>query len=154
MGIDLPDYYSPSEGEPYMNPAQLEYFKQKLIRWRDRLLRESGETLEELRENSTREIDFLDQGTRETDMTLKLRTRDRYRKLILKIDEALERMKDGTYGYCEETGEEIGIKRLEARPVATLSLEAQQWHERREKGERQRGGIRGFGTFYPQDSTR
>ena len=145
MGIDLPEHYSPSEDEPYMNPDQLEYFKQKLLCWRDQLLKESGETLEELREHNGREIDLLDQGSREADITLKLRTRDRYRKLIRKIDAALERIKDRTYGFCEETGEEIGLKRLEARPIATFSLETQQWHEHLEKRERQRGGSR-FGS--------
>lgn len=153
MGIDISPDYSPSVDEPYMNDSQLEYFRQKLLRWRDRLISESGETLEELREHSSREIDLLDQGSLEMDMTLKLRTRDRYRKLIRKIDAALERIKAGTYGFCEETGEEIGIRRLEARPIATLSLEAQQWHERMEKKERVRQrGSRGLGAHQSMGS--
>lgn len=133
MGADLPENYSPHEDEPYMNPVQIEYFRRKLISWRENLLRESGETLEQLKKEEGKEIDLLDRGSWETNTSLKLKTRDRYRKLIYKIESALERIKAGTYGYCEETGEEIGIRRLEARPIATLSIEAQEWHELMER---------------------
>jgi DnaK suppressor protein len=135
---DLPYGYAPSKDEPYMNPRQLEYFKRKLLKWREQLLRESDETLSQLKQESERETDFIDQGSREADTALKLRTRDRARRLTYKIEEALDRIKNGTYGYCEETGEEIGIRRLEARPIATYCLEAQQWHERQEKSNRER----------------
>lgn len=131
--FDFLEDYVPSEDEPYMNPKQLEYFRQKLLAWREQLVKESGESLQRLKEGSMREVDVLDQGTLETNNSLKLRTRDRCLELIGEIDDALERIEDGTYGYCEQTGEEIGIKRLEARPIATLSLEAQEWHERRRK---------------------
>ena len=120
----------PSEYEPYMNPRQLEYFRRKLLSWREQLLKESGESLQYLKEGSMREIDVLDQGTLETSSNLKLSTRDRCLELINEIDEALERIQDGSYGYCEDTGEEIGLKRLEARPTARLCLEAQEWRER------------------------
>jgi DnaK suppressor protein len=113
-----------------MNPRQLEYFRRKLLSWREQLLKESGESLQRLKESSTREIDLLDQGTLETSSNLKLSTRDRCLVLVDEIDDALERIKDGTYGYCEDTGEEIGLKRLEARPTARLCLEAQEWRER------------------------
>ena len=129
----LPAVYTPSEEEPYMNPRQLEYFKQKLLQWREKLIQESDQTVSLLKDESVREIDFLDQGALETSISLRLRSRDRDRKLIRKIDDALERIQHGTYGYCEETEEEIGLKRLEARPTATLSLEAQKWHERQER---------------------
>ena len=125
--------YTPSEEEPYMNPKQVAYFKQKLLDWRDKLMEASLETVLMLKNGIDRETDFLDIGTSETNTSLLLRNRDRDRKLIRKIDEALERIRDGSYGYCEETGEEIGIKRLEARPIATLCLEAQEWHEREER---------------------
>ena len=135
---DIPKDYSPSENEPYMNPRQLEYFRQRLLQWREALLRNFDETRNQMKEESFREIDFLDQGVFETSASLKLKTRDRYRKLIYKIDDALERIKNGTYGYCGETDEEIGVKRLEVRPIATLSLKAQEWHETAERQRRAR----------------
>jgi DnaK suppressor protein len=125
--------YRPTESEPFMNPRQREYFRQKLERWRDDILRESRETLENLQEESQNHPDMADRASSESDRALELRTRDRQRKLISKIDAALKRIEDGTYGYCEETGDPIGIARLDARPIATLSLEAQEMHERREK---------------------
>ena len=125
--------YRPTESEPFMNPRQREYFRQKLERWRDEILRESRETLENLQEESQNHPDMADRASSESDRALELRTRDRQRKLIAKIDAALKRIEDGTYGYCEETGDPIGIARLDARPIATLSLEAQEMHERREK---------------------
>ena len=132
MSSDVLDY-RPSEDEPFMNPRQREYFKAKLERWKEDILRESRETLENLQEESQNHPDMADRASSESDRALELRTRDRQRKLISKIDAALKRIDDGTYGYCEETGEPIGIARLDARPIATLSLEAQEMHERREK---------------------
>jgi DnaK suppressor protein len=125
--------YRPTDDEPFMNPRQREYFRQKLERWRDEILRESRETLENLQEENQNHPDMADRASSESDRALELRTRDRQRKLISKIDAALKRIDEGTYGYCEETGEPIGIARLDARPIATLSLEAQESHERREK---------------------
>jgi DnaK suppressor protein len=125
--------YRPTEAEPFMNPRQREYFRRKLENWRDEILRESRETLENLQEESQNHPDMADRASSESDRALELRTRDRQRKLISKIDAALKRIEDGTYGYCEETGDPIGIARLDARPIATLSLEAQEMHERREK---------------------
>lgn len=125
--------YRPSDDEPFMNPRQREYFREKLERWKEEILRESRETLENLQEESQNHPDMADRASSESDRALELRTRDRQRKLIAKIDAALKRIEDGTYGYCEETGEPIGIARLDARPIATLSLEAQEMHERREK---------------------
>jgi len=125
--------YRPTENEPFMNPRQREYFRKKLETWRDDILRESRETLENLQEESQNHPDMADRASSESDRALELRTRDRQRKLISKIDAALKRIEDGTYGYCEETGDPIGIARLDARPIATLSLEAQEMHERREK---------------------
>ena len=125
--------YRPSVSEPFMNARQREYFRSKLERWRDDILRESRETLENLQEESQNHPDMADRASSESDRALELRTRDRQRKLISKIDAALKRIEDGTYGYCEETGEPIGLARLDARPIATLSLEAQESHERREK---------------------
>ena len=125
--------YRPSENEPFMNPRQREYFRRKLENWKDEILRESRETLENLQEESQNHPDMADRASSESDRALELRTRDRQRKLISKIDAALKRIEDGTYGYCEETGDPIGIARLDARPIATLSLEAQEMHERREK---------------------
>jgi DnaK suppressor protein len=122
--------YTPSGEEPYMNSSQIEYFRQKLLDWRNKLIEASFDTVSQLKNSIDRETDFLDKSSFETTTTLLLRNRDRDRKLIRKIDEALERIRNGTYGYCEETGEEIGLKRLEARPIATLCLEAQEWHER------------------------
>ena len=125
--------YRPTDDEPFMNPRQREYFRQKLERWKEEILRESRETLENLQEESQNHPDMADRASSESDRSLELRTRDRQRKLISKIDAALKRLDDGTYGYCEETGDPIGIARLDARPIATLSLEAQEMHERREK---------------------
>lgn len=125
--------YRPSEGEEFMNERQLEYFKQKLMNWKEEILRESRETLSHLQTETENHPDIADRATSETDRALELRTRDRQRKLISKIDEALRRIEDGSYGYCEETGEPIGVARLDARPIATLSLEAQERHERRER---------------------
>lgn len=124
--------YRPSADEPYMNPQQLEYFRRKLEAWREELIQESEQTLEHLRTENWQEPDPNDRATHESEATLELRTRDRYRKLIGKIDAALRRIERGEYGYCEETGEPIGIARLEARPIATLSVEAQEAHERDE----------------------
>ena len=125
--------YRPSEDEPFMNPRQREYFRNKLLSWKDDILRESRGTLENLQEESQNHPDMADRASSESDRALELRTRDRQRKLIGKIDAALKRIEDGTYGYCEETGDPIGVARLDARPTATLSLEAQELHERREK---------------------
>ena len=125
--------YRPSESEPFMNPRQREYFRGKLESWRDEILRDSRGTLDSLQEENQNHPDMADRASSESDRALELRTRDRQRKLIAKIDAALKRLEDGTYGYCEETGDPIGIARLDARPIATLSLEAQEMHERREK---------------------
>ena len=125
--------YRPSEDEEFMNERQLEYFRQKLIDWKEDILRESGETLKHLQSETENHPDLADRASSETDRALELRTRDRQRKLISKIDAALQRIDDNTYGYCEETGEPISLKRLEARPIATLSVEAQERHEKREK---------------------
>jgi DnaK suppressor protein len=133
MLVTLPPDYRPSSDEEFMNPLQLEYFRQKLLRWRAELLREAGETLSSLGQGGINEADLTDRASVETDRALELRTRDRARKLISKIDQALERVENGTYGYCEETGEPIGLRRLEARPIATLSIEAQERHERMER---------------------
>lgn len=129
----LPKGYKPTEKEEYMNKNQLEYFRQKLIAWRDELLAESQETINNLKEENWREPDLADRASLETDAAVELRTRNRYLKLIGKIDAALTRIEEGEYGYCEETGDPIGIKRLEARPVATMTIEAQERHERAEK---------------------
>jgi DnaK suppressor protein len=125
--------YQPSEDEPFMSERQLEYFKQKLLNWKEDILRESRETVTHLQSDTENHPDLADRASSETDRALELRTRDRQRKLISKIDEALRRIEEGAYGYCEETGEPIGLARLEARPIATLSLEAQERHERRER---------------------
>jgi DnaK suppressor protein len=125
--------YHPSDDEPFMNERQLEYFKQKLLNWKEDILRESRDTLSHLQTDTENHPDIADRASSETDRSLELRTRDRQRKLIAKIDEALRRIEDNSYGYCEETGEPIGLARLEARPVATMSLEAQERHERRER---------------------
>ena len=127
------DGYRPSDDEPFMNERQLEYFKQKLLDWKEDILRESRETVSHLQKETENHADLADRASSETDRSLELRTRDRQRKLISKIDEALRRIEEGNYGYCEETGEPIGIARLEARPIATLSVEAQERHERRER---------------------
>ena len=125
--------YRPTDSEPFMNERQREYFRDKLIAWREEILKEARETLQHLQDESQNHPDFADRASSETDRAIELRARDRQRKLIAKIDAALQRIEDGTYGYCEETGEPIGIKRLEARPIATLSVEAQERHERRER---------------------
>lgn len=127
-----PDY-RPTDDEPFMNDRQREYFKQKLLNWKEEILRESRETLNHLQAETENHPDLADRATSEADRSLELRTRDRQRKLISKIDEALRRIEDGSYGYCEDTGEPIGVGRLEARPIATLSVEAQERHERRER---------------------
>jgi len=132
----LPPDYQPSDDEEFMNPLQQEYFRQKLLRWRVELLRESSDTLESMQEENLAQPDLTDRASMETDRSIELRTRDRERKLIAKIDEALQRIVDGIYGYCEETGEPISLRRLEARPIATLSLEAQERHERAERTRR------------------
>ncbi len=131
--VILPPDYKPSANEEYMNDMQLEYFRQKLLDWKKSLLGQSKDTLEDLRQGGLNQPDQIDRASLESDKALELRTRDRARKLISKIDEALKRIEDGVYGYCEETGEPIGIERLEVRPVATLSVEAQERHERMEK---------------------
>ncbi|MCC4243217.1 RNA polymerase-binding protein DksA [Stappia indica] len=133
MTVELDAEYRPSEDETFMNERQREYFRNKLLRWKEELLKESRETLTNLQEESQNHPDIADRASSETDRSIELRARDRQRKLIAKIDAALERIADGSYGYCVETGEPISIKRLEARPIATLSLEAQEAHERREK---------------------
>ena len=125
--------YRPSEKEPFMNERQREYFRAKLLAWREDILKESKETLQHLQEENQNHPDIADRASSETDRAIELRARDRQRKLIAKIDEALGRIEDGTYGYCEETGEPISLRRLEARPIATLSVEAQERHERRER---------------------
>ena len=127
-----PDY-RPSEREPFMNPTMTAYFRRKLLHWRAELMSESSETLHSLQDGGVIEADIADRASVETNRALELRTRDRARKLILKIDEALERIEDGTYGYCEETHEPISLSRLEARPIATLSIEAQERHESRSR---------------------
>lgn len=125
--------YRPEDDTDFMGPRMREYFRHKLESWKDELLQESRETLENLQEESQNHPDIADRASSESDRALELRTRDRQRKLITKIDSALKRIDDHTYGYCEETGEPIGVARLDARPIATLSLEAQEMHERREK---------------------
>jgi DnaK suppressor protein len=131
--IELPENYEPSEKEEYMNPMQVAYFRQKLLSWRDELLKESQETLNHLKEENWHEADIADRASLETEAGVELRTRNRYLKLINKIDLALRRIDTGEYGYCEETGEPIGIRRLQARPVATMTIEAQERHEKLEK---------------------
>lgn len=129
----LPEDYRPSESEPFMSDLQRAYFRRKLLNWRDEILRSTKETLQHLQDDSEQHADIADRATSETERALELRARDRQRKLIAKIDSALERIHEGTYGYCEETGEPISLKRLDARPIATLSVEAQERHERRER---------------------
>jgi DnaK suppressor protein len=136
MNVTVPQDYRPSEDEPFMNPVMLAYFRKKLLTWRSELLVESTETLHHLQESASTEPDIADRASSETNRSLELRTRDRARKLISKIDEALERIDNGAFGYCEETHEPISLSRLEARPIATLSLEAQERHERMEKTHR------------------
>lgn len=131
--VELPEGYKPSESEEYMNPVQLEYFKSKLNNWKYELLSNSSETLKNLQEENWHESDLNDRAYVEMNAAFELKTRDRYRKLVDKIDAALKRIEDADYGYCEETGEKIGINRLEARPIATLSIDAQQKHENYER---------------------
>lgn len=133
MKVNLPSGYVPSEDEEFMNPLQQEYFRQKLLAWKNELLKTSEDTLSHLQTDSALDPDPADRATRETDRALELRTRDRERKLISKIDAALRRIDNDTYGYCEDTDEPIGLKRLDARPIATLSLEAQERHEKMER---------------------
>lgn len=133
MVNQIDDAYLPSDDEPFMNKRQIAYFKHKLETWKDEILRESKETLQALQEEHVQQPDIADRASTETDRSIELRARDRQRKLISKIDSALRRIEEGTYGYCEETGEPISLKRLSARPIATLSIEAQERHERREK---------------------
>lgn len=129
----MPADYQPSDAEPFMNSLQRHYFRLKLLSWKEDILRQTRETLQGMLDETVQYADLADRATSETDRALELRARDRQRKLIAKIDAALARIEDGTYGYCEETGEPIGLKRLDARPIATLSLEAQERHERRER---------------------
>ena len=136
MTITLPPNYKPTEKEEYMNPKMLEYFRQKLLRQKSELLSESKETLDNLNDGGMQEPDIADRATAETDRALEFRARDRERKLINKIDEAIARIESGEYGYCEETGDPIGVKRLDARPIATLTIEAQERHERQERIQR------------------
>jgi DnaK suppressor protein len=125
--------YKPSDKEPFMNERQREYFRAKLLNWKEEIIEEAKETLLHLQEENQNHPDLADRASSETDRAIELRARDRQRKLISKIDEALGRIEDGSYGYCEETGEPIALRRLEARPIATLSVEAQERHERRER---------------------
>ena len=129
----ISDGYKPSDDEPFMNDRQKEYFRRKLIAWRDSILAESRETLTALQNESENHPDIADRASSETYRAIELRARDRQRKLISKIESALQRIEDGSYGYCEETGDPISLRRLDARPIATLSVEAQERHERREK---------------------
>ncbi len=133
MAFDLDVSYKPSDDEPFMNERQREYFKRKLLAWKEEILQESRETLAALQTDNENHPDLADRASSETDRSIELRSRDRQRKLISKIDAALSRIEEGVYGYCEETGEPISLKRLDARPIATLSIEAQERHERREK---------------------
>ena len=129
----LPEDYTPAEDEPFMNDRQLEYFRRKLLAWKNDLLSDSKDTIEGLQDGTRNIPDIADRASEETDRALELRTRDRQRKLVTKIDSALRRIKEGEYGYCEVTGDPISLKRLDARPIATMSLEAQERHERLEK---------------------
>lgn len=131
--VFLPEDYRPAEDEPFMNERQLEYFRRKLLIWKQELLDQSAETLEGLQDSARNVPDIADRASEETDRALELRTRDRQRKLVSKIDAALRRIDQGEYGYCEMTGEPISLKRLDARPIATMTLEAQERHERRER---------------------
>ena len=136
MATRLPKAYKPTEDESFMNARQREYFRRKLLGWRDELVRESTQTLQHLQQDSLQEADLADRASVESERSLELRTRDRERKLLSKIDDALERIQDGTYGYCEETGEPISLSRLDARPIAILTIEAQERHEKRERAYR------------------
>ncbi|MDC6454417.1 RNA polymerase-binding protein DksA [Planktomarina temperata] len=131
--VIVPDDYRPADDEPFMNETQLAYFRRKLLDWKSELMSDSKETIETLQDNTRAIPDISDRASEETDRALELRTRDRQRKLVSKIDAALRRIEEGEYGYCEETGDPISLRRLDARPIATMSLEAQERHERREK---------------------
>ena len=131
--VGVKEKYRPTDSEPFMNDRQRDYFRAKLTAWKEDILRESRETLNQLQVDNQNHPDLADRASSETDRAIELRARDRQRKLIAKIDAALKRIDDGTYGYCEETGEPISLKRLDARPIATLSIEAQEQHERRER---------------------
>jgi DnaK suppressor protein len=131
--IEVNGHYKPTEDEPFMSERQRDYFRHKLLNWKDDILKESKETLAHLQDDNNALPDLADRASTETDRSLELRTRDRQRKLISKIEAALKRIDEGTYGYCEETGEPISLRRLDARPIATLSIEAQERHERRER---------------------
>ena len=133
MGVTLPPNYRPSDDEPFMNERQREYFRRRLIQWKDDIIREAKETLQNLAADSVAHADLADRASSEAERANELRTRDRQPKLISKIDAALRRIEEGTYGFCEDTGDPISLRRLEARPIATLSIEAQERHERREK---------------------
>jgi RNA polymerase-binding transcription factor len=133
LDTDLPEGYSPSEGEPFMSPRQLEYFRRKLLQWKKEIVEGSRETISNLQKEASNHPDLTDRAATEADRTLELRARDRQRKLVSKIDAALSRIEDGTYGYCEATGEPIALARLEARPIATLTFEAQERHEQKER---------------------
>ncbi len=133
MGLRKRKKYQPSYSEPFMNRRQHQYFRKKLEAWKQQIVRESRETIHTLQQETTQHADIADRASTETERTLELRTRDRQRKLVAKIDAALRRIENGTYGYCEQTGEPISLERLDARPIATLSLEAQECHERQEK---------------------
>ena len=133
----LPDDYRPAEDEPFMNERQLEYFRRKMVVWKQELMDQSAETVEALQESGRNGPDIADRASEETDRALELRTRDRQRKLVSKIDAALRRIENGDYGYCEVSGEPISLKRLDARPIATMTLEAQEKHERRERVHRE-----------------
>ena len=133
MSATLDDVYVPADDEPFMSERQRKYFRAKLLKWKDDILRESKETILALQDDTANQPDIADRASTETDRAIELRARDRQRKLISKIDAALRRLEEGTYGYCEETGEPISLKRLDARPIATLSIEAQERHERRER---------------------
>ena len=133
MGVTLPAGYKPTEEEEYMNPTMVEYFRQKLVNWRTELLKDSQETINNLKEENWHEADIADRASLETEAGVELRTRNRYLKLVSKIDAAIKRIQEGEYGYCEETGDPIGVGRLEARPIASMTIEAQERHERLEK---------------------
>ena len=137
MSVTLSPDYTPSEDEEFMNPMQMEYFRQMLLNWRSELIQEAGETLNNLNSGNLQQPDMADRASLETDHQLELLTRDRERKLIIKIDEALSRIENGSYGFCQDTDEPIGLKRLMARPIAVLSLEAQERHERQERTHRE-----------------
>ena len=137
MSVTLSPDYTPSEDEEFMNPMQMEYFRQMLLNWRSELIQEAGETLNNLNSGNLQQPDMADRASLETDHQLELRTRDRERKLIIKIDEGLSRIENGSYGFCQDTDEPIGLKRLMARPIAVLRLEAQERHERQERTHRE-----------------